>query len=78
VTHVAPGTPAPKAKADGDSIQRISDILEGITGVQDGDRLERLRVALEVVRQQAHTLSEEVTSEMKRLGLPLPADTAKS
>jgi hypothetical protein len=78
VANATSGTPSPNASPDGDAIQRISDILEGITGVQDRERFERLRVALEVVRQQAHTLSEEITSEMKRLGLPLPNDTVES
>ncbi len=50
------------------------EILEGMTGVGDAERLHRLRLALETVRQQAKTLNEEIAQEMDRLGVPLPPE----
>ena len=47
-------------------------------GTPDSGRLQRLRLALEVVRQQAQTLNAEITQEMERLGLELPPDKAES
>ena len=54
------------------------EILEGMTGVGDAERLARLRLAIEAVWQQAKTLNAEITQEMERLGLPLPPDKAQS
>ena len=71
------GTPT-NASSGSDVLEGISDILEGMLGAPDGDRLQRLRLALEVVRQQAQTLSAEITQEMRQLGLELPADKAGS
>jgi hypothetical protein len=54
------------------------EILEGMTWADETRGLQQLRLAFEVVRQQAKTLTEEVTQEMDRLGLPLPTDKANS
>jgi hypothetical protein len=68
----------PDVSSGSDALEGISNILEGIMGAQDRDRLQRLRLALEVVRQQAQTLNAEITQKMERLGLELPTDKAES
>lgn len=65
-----PGKPPPNPPFSNEN-------LEGITGVGATDRLMRLRRALESVQKRAHALSEEITLEMDRLGLPLPPDKTK-
>ena len=55
-----------------------SELLEGKTAVGGTEQITRLRLALESVRQQAHTLNEQITHEMERLGLPLTTHKYKS
>jgi len=66
----------PADKDPGEALP-ADEIFEGLTGGSDPDRLRRLRLALESVRQHA-TLNEEITQEMDRLGMPLPSDKPKS
>jgi len=53
------------------------EIIDEISWSTDPERLRRLRLALEMVRQQAKTLNEEITQKMDRLGLRSSTDKAK-
>jgi hypothetical protein len=78
MTNTPSGETPRNVSSASDVLEGITNILEGILGAQDEDRLQHLRLALEMVRQQAQTLNAEITQEMERLGLELPTDKAES
>ena len=51
------------------SLAEADNVLQSIESIGELDRLRSLRDSLATLERRAHAVSEQITSEMKRLGI---------